>query len=151
VAPQDVIWGATKTIAKGSPNCQCLRHDAAVDTFRRHVRRHVIKPNPPPFLANLTEVFRLVKKLVGPGQWVAGILVNKTAGIGKADEANRCQKYCPPRHGQIPPSEVPVPNRHTSLRLSLAARPQNGHAAMRNRDGQRLWVVSVVPAAKLES
>lgn len=66
-------------------------HDAAVDAFRRHVRRHVVEPEPPPRLTDLPQVFRLVDQLIRADQRIAGVLVD-TAGAGQRQPDPREQR-----------------------------------------------------------
>lgn len=73
-----------------------------MDAFRRQMRWHVVEPYPPPFFAELAEIFGLIQELIGPSRRIARVLVNQAARIGQPDHCNAGQHKGSP-HGRLPP------------------------------------------------
>src|SRR5262249_48079341 len=62
------------------------RSNAAVQVFRRQVRRLVVHPEDAPLAADLAEVLGLEDQLLGADGGIWGILVEYATGIAEADQ-----------------------------------------------------------------
>src|SRR5207253_7313738 len=83
------------------------RSDAAVNSVRRHVRRLVVHPDPPPILARLPQVFGLIDQHIHALLRIARVLIENAPAIGEAHYPQaRKQKQSP--HDR-PPAGSPLP------------------------------------------